>query len=551
MKKSNRREDKKKFKLTKSIVIGSPDAETDRILMDVFVKSDELESLLDVKNHKSIIIGRTGSGKSALIAYLEGTQEKVCRIEPEAMSLRFLSNSTILKYFRELGINLNFFYKVLWKHVLIVELLKLYFGEDTFRKQNWIENFKQKLFTSTKRNPRKERAIDYLTKWSNDFWLDTEIRIKEIEHTLENKFLIETGRKFADLLVGSSAENGDKEKTLTEYRNKAEKIINETQADEIFEILNIMKSDIFTDFSRKYFVVIDDLDKEWIPTDIRYDLINALIEVIKEFQVFQGPKIVIALRDNLHKIVFSGLKHTGGQREKYKPLYLHLDWTRDELEQLLSKRLELITDNNLNIKNAFEKQYNSNKTGFDYMLERTFMRPRDVISFVNHTIENATNKSFFTLDLIKKAELYYSNDRLQAIEDEWAENYGNLNDIYSFLVGKYNGFRLKNIKEEEFINLLLGENPENKYKGELLDIVLKYKNNNIKFSVLIKDIVYILYQIGVVGIKKGPTFPVCYYYDKDIQLTINDLNNDCKIYVHKAFNAALKINTKEMEADVF
>jgi hypothetical protein len=550
MKRSNKSSEVKKFKLTKNIVIGSPDAETDRILMNVFVKSHELDSLLDVKNHKSIIIGRTGSGKSALISYLERTQERVCRIEPEAMSLRYLSNSTILGYFRELGINLNFFYKVLWKHVLIVELLKLYFGEDTFRKQNWIENFKQKIFSSTKRNPRKERAIDYLTKWSNDFWLDTEMRIKEIEHTLESKFLIETGRKFADLLGGGSAENSDKEKRLTEYRNKAERIINETQADEIFEILNIMRSDIFIDFTRKYFIVIDDLDKEWIPTDIRYDLINALIEVIKEFQVFQGTKIVIALRDNLHKIIFSGLKHTGGQREKYKPLYLHLDWTRDDLEQLLSKRLELITDNNLNIKNAFERQYNSNKTGFDYMLERTFMRPRDVISFVNHTIENATNKSFFSLELIKKAELYYSNDRLQAIEDEWAENYGDLRDLYSFLIGKYNGFRLKNIKEEEFINLLLGENPELKYKGDLLDIILKYKNN-IKFSVLIKDIIYILYQIGILGIKKGPTYPICFYYDKEIQLTINDLNNDCKIYVHKAFNAALKINTKEMEADVY
>ena len=41
--------------------------------------------------------------------------------------------------------------------------MKLYFGEDTFKKQNWFDNFKNKLFSSSKRNPKKERAIEYLS----------------------------------------------------------------------------------------------------------------------------------------------------------------------------------------------------------------------------------------------------------------------------------------------------------------------------------------------------------------------------------------------------
>ena len=113
-----------KFRFKRSQDIGSPDAETDPYLMEAFVENEALMALLNMQNQKSIIIGRTGSGKSALIKYIENTQDKLTRIEPEAMSLRYLVNSTILSYFRSLGINLNFFYKVLWKHVFMVELLK-------------------------------------------------------------------------------------------------------------------------------------------------------------------------------------------------------------------------------------------------------------------------------------------------------------------------------------------------------------------------------------------------------------------------------------------
>src|SRR5690554_4526125 len=120
----------KKYRLNSSLNFGAPDAETDDLLFEVFVENNAVTEVLDTRSQKSILLGRTGSGKSAIIRYLENQHEDVQRIEPEALSLQFLSNSTILKYFRGLGINLNLFYKVLWKHVFIVELLKLYFKDD-------------------------------------------------------------------------------------------------------------------------------------------------------------------------------------------------------------------------------------------------------------------------------------------------------------------------------------------------------------------------------------------------------------------------------------
>lgn len=182
----------KKFRFQKSQEIGSPDAETDEYLMQAFVENDALKSLIDMHNQKSVIIGRTGSGKSALLQFIEKNNTKVSRIEPEAMSLRFLSNSSILNYFKDIDVNLNFFYKILWKHVFSIELLKLHFGEDNFKKENWFITIFEKL-KGKKSNPETLRALDYLKKWKKDFWLQTEIRVKEIEKTVNEKFTTETG----------------------------------------------------------------------------------------------------------------------------------------------------------------------------------------------------------------------------------------------------------------------------------------------------------------------------------------------------------------------
>lgn len=543
-----------KFKFQKHIDIGAPDAETDNILMDAFIEKDVLTALLNMSNQKSIIIGRTGSGKSAILKYIELTQDKVYRIKPEAMSLRYLSNSTILNYFNALDVNLTFFYKVLWKHVFIVELLKLYFGENHTKKQNFFETITEKIKSKLgKTNPKKEKAISYLKNWSNDFWASTEHRIKELERMIQTKFTSETGIKVFDHLdLKSNKESTEARKTLTEIKYKAERIINESQAEEIFEIINIMEEELFTDPQKKFFIIIDDLDKEWIPSDVRYDMIGSMIEVIKEFQSMKGAKVIISLRDNLFQLIFAGFKHKGGQREKFKSLYINLEWNEHELRKLLERRLEIISDRSLTIKGAFDKNYSSDgKTGFDYMLERTFLRPRDVISFVNHAIENADNKTFFTLDIIKKAEIFYSIDRLQALEDEWGENYGNLSNVFSFLEIKFNGFRLKNIKEDEFESIYFDENYLENYKGELLDIIHKWKNDEIKFNIFLKELIFLLYFIGIIGIKKSANYKTCFFYDKDVLISVNDINNDCKIYVHKAFYSVLKINTKALEENEY
>jgi GTPase SAR1 family protein len=116
------------LKFTRNLDIGSLEAEDDNFLISAFIEKQDSTVLQETDNQKCIIVGRTGTGKSALIRRLIEGEENVSQIRPEEMSLKYLSNSDILEYFRKLDVKLDLFYKVLWKHVFIVEILKLYYG---------------------------------------------------------------------------------------------------------------------------------------------------------------------------------------------------------------------------------------------------------------------------------------------------------------------------------------------------------------------------------------------------------------------------------------
>lgn len=533
-----------KFKIKKNQLVGSPDAETDEFVLEAFVSLDNIHEIIDVQNQKSILLGRTGSGKSAIIKYLKKHCENVREIAPEAMSLRFLSNSTILRYFDSIGVNLNLFYKVLWKHVLIVELLKMYFKNDINdqKRKSIIQRIKEKSSNNKNDKARKDRAIHYLETWSEDFWKQTELLIKTFEKNIQENYAKSLGIDVGDLKIGVNSKVDSNESIRLEAKQKAENVISNTQVIELIDVIEIMKEDFFNNSQKKFYIVIDDLDKDWIEDSIRLDLIGSMIDVIKEFRQLQGVKIVISLRENLNEIVFLKHDHKGSQREKLKPLYSNLTWTQEELKDLIDKRLKILSDEQFDIKQAFYEDRRGNKKGFEYILERTFFRPRDVISFLNHIIENSNNKSTFTNDIISRAEPSYSIERFQALEDEWSENYGKISHVCEFLKGVTNGFKLKSINENLFADVFLEESEIDLLKGDLHVALKDWKGGIINYISFQKKLFFMLYRIGVLGVKKGPTYPIAFYYSKEVIIDKTDISNNGRFYVHPSLYSYFKVN---------
>jgi ABC-type arginine transport system ATPase subunit len=113
------------FRFKNNDRVGEAAAEADdKFLFDCFIDNGALEVLRDCNAPQSIIVGRTGSGKSALLRTLTNKEEHVISLAPEQLALSYLSNSEVIKFFENAGANLDLFYQLLWRHVLAVELVK-------------------------------------------------------------------------------------------------------------------------------------------------------------------------------------------------------------------------------------------------------------------------------------------------------------------------------------------------------------------------------------------------------------------------------------------
>lgn len=538
------------YKFRKNVVIGDLDADNDTFLFEAFVQKPEISILSDVSDPRSIIIGRTGSGKTALIRYLENNHAHVVRINPEEMSLNYLSNSDILQYFAQLGINLDMFYKLLWKHVFIVEMLKLHFGQNYTKERNWLQTLRDKYIS----NPKKKKAIEYLQKFENEFWEKTETQIKAIEKNLKNSFISSLGvnSEFFSHFLKTRTLSEENEKIKAEVKHKAQNIVSAIQLEEIYGIMDILKDDLFKDLQRKYFILIDDLDKDWVDTKIRYDLIKGLILAVSELRKIPNTKIILSLRSNILEIIFSKPSF-GIQREKYTNLNVKIEWTKKELREFLNNRLKILmkgtytkdspTVDDILPPAHMQKAHKQKEGGFDYIINRTLMRPRDVMAFFNICIKNSDGNTKITREILTSSEREYSLDRLNAIYDEWYENYGNLNLLTKFLRGRSNGFSIAEIKENDLADFLFNDVQEN-FSPETKHIQEEYYKTS-QLTHLLQKILSILYNVGLIGIKKNPQEKMKFIYETSTMLYWYEIEAEAKFYVHPAFLQVLNIKPNQ------
>jgi hypothetical protein len=86
--------------LRKNMHIGFADAEADtEFLNRCFVDTGHLGELRNTDGPKCIVIGRTGSGKTALLKRVIDSEENTSQISPEMLSLNYISNSNVIQFF--------------------------------------------------------------------------------------------------------------------------------------------------------------------------------------------------------------------------------------------------------------------------------------------------------------------------------------------------------------------------------------------------------------------------------------------------------------------
>ena len=528
--------------------VGHADAESDDLLLEnCFVDSGDLALLVDCDNPKSLVLGRTGAGKTALLRQVERSVTNPITLQPEALALNYITNSGVLQFFEAAGVQLDTFYTLLWRHILAVELLKKKFQIYNERNQSEFLFSIKTLFSD---NRAKERALAYLTQWGNKFWMETQYRTQEFTKKLENELEAEAGVEIADVAkIGVKGVAKLSEEQKGQVVEAGQRVVNNVQVKELGEVIDLLAHDIFNDKRERYYILIDRLDEDWVDDRIRFKLIRALLDAIKTFRKIKSVKIIACLRTDLHYRVLKSITSPGFQSEKYTALYHRIQWTRPQLMDLLDRRVNF----------QFKRQYSGaevrlsdimppnqigRRTTTEYMLDRTFFRPREAIIYLNECIERSEGATKISVSVIRSAEVKYSTDRLQALTEEWRREYPALRNTMRLLEKRNASFTINEFTRAEveaFADKFVSDSQN--AKDPLFPVLERFfcNDGSIDLVSCLQEVMQVLYKVGVVGVKSDPQMARQWSMFDDALLTSGHPKPDATIAVHKAFWSALNI----------
>lgn len=534
---------KSQFKFRKHEFIGTEGAEEDQdYLFECFVDTGDLKVLRDTSHPARIVEGRTGSGKTALLMNLKHLEEHVSFIDPENLSLQFISNSNVIRYLESNGVVLDIFYRLLWKHILIIELIKQKYNIKNEQDQR---GFLTKIYDRYICDSQKKEAYEYLTEWGEKFWKNTEERIKEVTRKLENDIRANIEGKIPNF--SSAISTGEKftDEEKLEITTRAQEVVNSVQIQKLSKIIKTLSEDEFTDSQKRYYIVIDKLDEKWVDDSIRYKLIRALIETIKDLKKINTAKIVVSLRKDLIDRVFNLTRDAGFQEEKYQSLFLKIYWKDSDLIELMEKRLNLLIKRQYTNKDFKWNEVISQRVGkiltSEYILTRTMYRPRDIISFINNCINKSVGFSNITATRIRDAETNYSDIRFRALGDEWISDYPNLLLFSNILKGRNDSFNFGDITKEEIDVIVIDVlSSDVKESCEIEYLCHKYLEGHIQKESFLAHAARILYKVGTIGIRT-PNRGISWSFKEENMLHESQITGTEKVEVCPMFYRVLGI----------
>lgn len=509
------------FKFRRHDTVGAEGAEDDGdYLSTCFVDTGDLTVLRDVGAAPRIVVGRTGVGKSALLLELARREQYVSQVDPERLALNYLANSTILRRLSEIGVKLDIFYRLLWRHVLAVELIRLKYR---LRTEDDQRSFLDRIRERFAKDKKKEEALQYLVQYGEHFWEDAEYRVHEVTTRLEQDVRAALKGKSAmlDAEIGQTVAQSDEERR--EIVHRLQEVVNATQIQKLSRVIDVLADEVFGDTHQRYYVTIDKLDEPWVEDQVRYRLIRALIETARELRKIESAKIVIALRRDLIERVFRDTRDAGFQEEKYQPLILRLYWGKKQLLNVIDRRINHLvarqyTKEPVSWIDVFPARIGKQDTG-DYLVDRTMYRPRDIIQFVNCCIQGSVDRPDVTVGIIRSAETTYSTLRFRSLGDEWVAEQPNLLVFASMLKRRPPTFAVSDIVQADLDAILaagrqrLEDLPECLLKRWSIAVY----GGELDFEEFRRRLAKVFYATGLVGVRPDVGDPISWsYLEKDL-----------------------------------
>ncbi|WRZ90604.1 hypothetical protein OHB54_16915 [Streptomyces sp. NBC_01007] len=527
--------------------LGAEQAEADKqFLRTAFYESDDYVTISDKDDHHCFVIARTGSGKSAALQQLEEDfPEHVVRIVPEDLSLQYITNLRVMHYLDSLEVTLDPLFIALWKHVLVVELIRhRYKVNSPTAKANFMTSLREKV----RKDPGKRAALDYLEQFQDRFWIDADQRVKEVTEKFEESISREAKGKIGlsgqvDATIGATSGDMFSSEVRTELADRFQKIVNDTQMARLNQMIKVLDEDILESRQNFTYVVIDDLDRDWVDEKLTNALVRCLFRAVLDLQRVNNLKVIVALRTNIFEHLDFGHR-SGGQEEKFRSLALRMRWTSGELEELATERLRAAASKHGQVFNSIRDILpRTNRTrgdALEYMLQRTLMRPRDIIAFFNEALSNSSGGQLSWED-IRTAEEPYSRERVLALRDEWKTSYPEIDKVFHL----FEGVTLP-LSQAAFTRILddaitLPGDPEFAGAEWVQRLTAKmWSNPSGSWAEWYGPLVSLLYNIGFIGCMTGSRTEFQYVQTSpDFADRTRNLESITEFSIHPAFQMGL------------
>lgn len=534
-----------------NFTVGAEQAEADPLLHSAFYQSDDYATISSKDDPRCFLIARTGSGKSAALQQLhDENPDHVVKIVPEDLSLEYITNLGVMRYLDSLDVHLDPLFIALWKHVLLIELIRHRYNVDSpAAKANFLKNLRDKI----KKDAGKQAALDYLDQFQDKFWVETDERVKEVTDKFEEQIKAEakgklTFGKGAEASVGTDRGDTFSSESKIELADRFQRIVNETQMARLNKMLKVLDEDILESRQHFTYVVIDDLDRDWVDERLANALIRCLFRAVLDLVRVRNLKIIVALRTNIFEHLDFGHR-SGGQEEKFRSLSLRMRWNGSELEDLVGERLRVASSSqeNSSVNTVYDILPKTNSTrgnAFQYMMKRTLMRPRDIIAFFNEAFSISAGGERLTWDEIHNAEASYSTNRLLALRDEWKPSYPDIDRAFF----AFRGAMMPMLKEDftsrlDDIALLLADRH---FRGgawlERMTVDM-WESTSGDWATLYGPLVTMLYNIGFIGCAIGSR-PVQYAQTApDFAERMSNLILADRFLIHPAFQIGLDVKS--------
>jgi Cdc6-like AAA superfamily ATPase len=459
---------------------GKVSAERDDLLVKYFFDNGVLSRIVDSRS-SFLILGRKGAGKTAVFKYLTENKNEFIGDEDLLIPLSFEDyNWNIHSLLTNTDKAESLSYKQSWKFVILIETVKAlnsWYINKGIRVPKEIE----------KSNKILERLFDS--------------PVPSIYQIIGKKLLSLSSIKLPkfgiDLEEGDfdSAEFGGGEISFDEV--KANKNLQQSLSQNIENLIAYLEKSLSSVKNNRIFICFDRVDEAW--DDVSYHsskrviagLISACDSLTAQYKGMIRP--IVFLREDIFEVL--SINDANKLREDCGQL---LHWNRMTIQKLILARVNYFAKEKglpiyAELDAIFEKKEMRQRTKqINYILKRTMMRPRDIISYLGRILDSMKDKVndpfsdesiFFEAidsESIYSAESGYSEWLKQEIIDEWS------------------------VQNPIIIELLnsLQNNSSTNFTHEELEFQLRKLKTNV-FSQEVLNYLKFLFDNSIIGFKLG------------------------------------------------